>query len=391
MEQADGTAWMGMYCTTMLAMALELARENPAYEDIASKFFEHFVDIADALNSLGGTGLWDEQDGFYYDHLRADGFSIPMRLRSLVGFVPLLAVEVIDDATLARVPAFAKRMEWFLTHRSDLRKTISQMEVRQCNGQKRRLLALPSTDRLRRALTYLLNENEFLSPCGIRSMSKYYQDHPYVFNCEGQQNTVRYSPGDSETGMFGGNSNWRGPVWFPLNYLLLEALERYHHFYGESFRVEFPTGSGKLLDLDQVAHELGARLLKLFLPDAQGRRPCFGQEMIWTDDPHWRKLLLFHEFFHGDSGAGIGRQPPDRLDGTGGQIVGRPSQGPCPGRPSRGRCPLGRPSPPPRPGCPRPRRLRLPESRRCGATLARPWDELLRRQAAALHYALTEQ
>ncbi|HEX4146772.1 MAG TPA: glucosidase [Pirellulales bacterium] len=306
MEQADGTAWMGMYCTTMLAMALELANENPAYEDIASKFFEHFVDIADALNSLGGTGLWDEQDGFYYDHLRADGMTIPMRLRSLVGFVPLLAVEVIDDAMLARVPSFARRMEWFLTHRSDLKQTISQMEVRQCNGHKRRLLALPSTARLRRALAYLLDENEFLSPGGIRSMSKYYKDHPYVFHCEGHENTVHYSPGDSETGMFGGNSNWRGPVWFPLNYLLLEAMERYHHFYGNSFQVEFPTGSGRQVDLDQVAHELGARLLKLFLPDAEGKRPCFGREMIWTDDPHWRKLLLFHEFFHGDSGAGLG-------------------------------------------------------------------------------------
>ncbi|HTU27713.1 MAG TPA: glucosidase [Pirellulales bacterium] len=306
MEQADGTAWMGMYCTTMLAMALELAHENPAYEDIASKFFEHFVDIADALNSLGGTGLWDEQDGFYYDQLRADGFSIPMRLRSLVGFVPLLAVEAIDDGLLERVPAFARRMEWFLTHRSDLKHTISQMEVRQCNGHKRRLLALPSTERLRRALTYLLDENEFLSPGGIRSMSKYYCEHPYVFDCEGQATTVRYSPGDSQTGMFGGNSNWRGPVWFPLNYLLLEALERYHHFYGESFKVEFPTRSGRMLNLDEVANELGNRLLNLFLPDSQGRRRCFGDEMIWTDDPHWRKLLLFHEFFHGDSGRGLG-------------------------------------------------------------------------------------
>ena len=225
LEQADGTAWMGMYCTTMLAMALELAREDSAYEDIASKFFEHFVSIADALNELGGNGLWNEEDGFYYDHLRSAGQSIPMRLRSLVGFVPLLAVEVLDDALIARVPAFAKRMRWFLEHRNDLQQYISHMDTNQHNGDVRRLLALPCRPRIERALKYLLDENEFLSPWGIRSMSKYYQDHPYEFRAEGHEFTVRYSPGESETGMFGGNSNWRGPIWFPLNYLLLEALD----------------------------------------------------------------------------------------------------------------------------------------------------------------------
>ncbi len=306
LEQADGTAWMGMFCTTMLAMALELAHDDPAYEDIASSFFEHFVAIADALNGLGGTGLWDQQDGFFYDHLRAEGRSIPLRLRSLVGFVPLLAVEVVDDVLLTKTPAFAKRMQWFLTHRTDLKDYIAHMEVSQVDGHDRRLLALPCTSRLRRALEYLFDEDEFLSPYGIRSMSKHYQDHPYVLDERGRQFTVRYSPGDSETGMFGGNSNWRGPVWFPLNYLLLEALERYHRFYGDSFQVEFPTHSGQMMNLDQVANEIGQRLLKLFLPDADGRRPCFGTEMIWTNDPHWRKLLLFHEFFHGDSGRGLG-------------------------------------------------------------------------------------
>jgi Glycosyl hydrolase family 63 C-terminal domain len=306
LEQADGTAWMGMYCVTMLAMALELAHEDPAYEDLASTFFEHFVNIADALNSLGGSGLWDDQDGFYYDHLRSDGWTIPLRLRSLVGFVPLLAVEVIDDALLSKTPAFAKRMQWFLTHRSDLKDYIAHMEVSEVDGHTRRLLALPCTSRLRRALQYLLDEDEFLSPNGIRSMSKHYQDNPYMLHDRGYEFQVRYSPGDSETGMFGGNSNWRGPVWFPLNYLLLEALERYHHFYGDSFQVEFPSRSGRMMNLDQVAHEIGNRLLKLFLPDGDGRRPCFGQESVWTNDPHWRKLLLFHEFFHGDNGRGLG-------------------------------------------------------------------------------------
>ena len=220
--------------------------------------------------------------------------------------MPLLAVEVIDDAMLTSTPAFAKRMQWFLTHRTDLKDYIAHMEVSQVDGHDRRLLALPCTNRLRRALDYLLDEDEFLSPYGIRSMSKHYQDHPYMLHERGRQFTVRYSPGDSETGMFGGNSNWRGPVWFPLNYLLLEALERYHHFYGDSFQVEFPTRSGQMMNLDQVADEFGQRLLKLFLPDADGRRPCFGHEMIWTNDPHWRKLLLFHEFFHGDTGRGLG-------------------------------------------------------------------------------------
>jgi hypothetical protein len=223
-----------------------------------------------------------------------------------VGFVPLLAVEVIDDTMLARMPAFAKRMQWFLKHRRDLSITISQMDTNERHGVNRRLLALPCRERLESALRYLLDENEFLSPWGIRSMSKKYETEPYVFQADGHPITVRYAPGDSTTGMFGGNSNWRGPVWMPLNYLLLEALERYYYFYGDSFLIEFPTGSGRHLNLNQVAREIGSRLLRIFLPGGDGQRACFGEDRIWAKDPHWNDLLLFHEYFHGDTGRGLG-------------------------------------------------------------------------------------
>jgi hypothetical protein len=306
--QADGTAWMAFYCATMLSMALELARTNPAYEDMASKFFEHFVRIADAINTLGGTGLWDEEDGFYYDQLRLDGRTIPLKVRSLVGVMPLIAVEALHEDVLQSLPGFWGRMKWFVENRKDLGARIAYMEERCADGVKRehRLLAIPTKDRLIRVLRYVLDENEFLSPYGVRSVSRFHQDHPYRFNVNGQDHSVNYVPGESDSWLFGGNSNWRGPVWFPLNYLLIEALERYHHFYGDALRVECPTGSGKFMTLQEVADELSRRLASIFLPDAGGRRPCHADEPRYAQDPHWRDLVLFHEYFHGDTGRGLG-------------------------------------------------------------------------------------
>ena len=306
LEQADGTAWMAFYCNTMLAMALELASEDPAYEDVASKFFEHFIAIADAMNTLGGTGLWSDEDGFYYDQLHADGMHTPLRIRSLVGVIPLFAVEVLDEAKFARLEGFKRRMRWFLDNRPDVARHIACMHPRQSGAGVQRLLAIPSRERLERVLRYVLDETEFLSPHGIRSVSKVHQDRPYEIDVMGTLHRVAYDPGESSTGLFGGNSNWRGPVWFPLNYLILEALERFHHFYGDDLRVECPVGSGRMLTLDQVAQELAMRLARIFLADAAGRRPCHGTDERFATDPHWRDLVLFHEYFHGDTGRGVG-------------------------------------------------------------------------------------
>jgi hypothetical protein len=307
LEQADGTAWMAFFCATMLSIALELARDNPATEDMASKFFEHFVAIADAINTQGGTGLWDEEDGFYYDQVRVGERTIPLKVRSLVGLIPLLAVEVLDDELIQGLPGFKKRMDWFLENRPDLSRLISYCcLLEKGKGHCLRLLAIPTREQLERVLRYVLDEKEFLSPYGIRSLSRVHQEQPYLFHLDGQEYRVDYEPGESTTGFFGGNSNWRGPVWCPVNYLLIEALERYHHFYGDSLRVECPTGSGRLLNLQQVADDLRCRLARLFLPDAQGRRPCHGEDRHYAEDPHWRDLVLFHEYFHGETGRGLG-------------------------------------------------------------------------------------
>jgi hypothetical protein len=306
LEQADGTSWMAFYCGTMLSIALELAGEDPAYEDVASKFFEHFVAIADAMNGLGGTGLWDEEDGFYYDQVHTDGHHVPIRLRSLVGLIPLFACEIVEQDVIDRLPGFAKRLRWFLEHRRDLSTCITCMEHSPDATHTHRLLAIPSRERLLRVLRYLLDDNEFFSPFGIRSLSHVYDDHPFEFTLAGSPYTVRYVPGESDSALFGGNSNWRGPVWFPVNYLLVEALERYHHFYGDSLTVECPTGSGKMMNLKEVADEIARRLVTLFLPDSGGKRPCHGGERRFAADPHWRDLLLFYEYFHGESGRGCG-------------------------------------------------------------------------------------
>jgi hypothetical protein len=308
LEQADGTAWMAFNCGTMLSMALELAKTNRAYEDIASKFFEHFIAIVDAMNSLGGTGLWNEKDGFYYDQLQIDGHGEPIRVRSIVGAIPLMACEVLDQATIDALPGFKKRMNWFMEHRKDLARYITFMTASSAPGQKssRMLLAVPSRDRLERVLRYMLDESEFFSPYGIRSVSQYHRAHPFVMSFDGQQDSVNYEPGESESYLFGGNSNWRGPIWFPINFLLVEALERYHYFYGDDFQIECPTNSGKKMNLAEVSRELSARLTRLFLPDPSGQRPCHGEDRRYADDPHFKDLVLFYEHFHGDTGRGLG-------------------------------------------------------------------------------------
>ena len=307
LHQADGTAWMASYCLTMLSISLELALEKPAYEDIASKFFEHYVNITDAINSLGGTGLWDDKDGFYYDQLIINHEQpIPLRIRSLVGLLPLCAVTVLKQKTIDALPDFRKRLDWFLTNRRDLFKYI---KVRRADGTKnpgRCLLALPTEDRLRSTLKVMLDPEEFLSPFGIRSMSKAHEKTPFVFEHGGMRNEVRYTPGESNTDMFGGNSNWRGPIWFPTNFLIIEALERYHYFYGDSFTIEYPTGSGEIKTLLEVAIDLCDRLISLFVPNQNGYRPCFGDAPRYGDVPHWRDLLLFHEYFHAETGEGLG-------------------------------------------------------------------------------------
>ena len=305
LEQADGTAWMAFYCSTMLAMALELAEGDPAYEDIASKFFEHFVAIADAMNRLGGTGLWHEKDGFYYDELVVGGNSVPLRLRSIVGIIPLFAVEFIEEGRLDKLPGFAKRTRWFLENRADLASHISYM-ARDGQDPGRRILAIPTRARLERVLRYVFDEAEFLSPHGIRSLSKAYRDHPFGVDLNGEKYGVDYEPGESRTGIFGGNSNWRGPIWFPPNYILIEALQRYHYFYGDSFTMEFPTGSGNRMNLDQISRKLACRLVSLFMPDSKGNRPALVGNPDFANDSHWRDLVWFHEYFHGETGAGLG-------------------------------------------------------------------------------------
>lgn len=303
LEQADGTAWMAFYCATMLSIALELAIHDPAYEDVASKFFEHFVAITHAMNTLGGTGLWDEQDGFYYDQMHRQGKSERLRVRSLVGLIPLCAVEVLPMATIRRLPGFEKRLRWFLANEHDL---ASHVCFGESGDEPSALLAIPSRPRLERLLAYLLDEREFLSPYGIRSLSAVHRDQPFVLDVDGQQYRVDYTPGESTTAMFGGNSNWRGPIWLPLNYLLIEALERYGRFYGDNLRVECPTGSGRSCTLQEVADELALRLTRLFRRDGDGLRPFAGGDRRYADDPHWRELLLFHEYFDGDTGRGCG-------------------------------------------------------------------------------------
>jgi len=307
MEQSDSTSWMGMYCLNMLEMALELARDNPTYEDVASKFFEHFVHISHAMNDLGGESfaLWDEHDGFYYNVLNlTDGQNLLLKVRSMVGLTPLFAAMTLEPGKLDRLPGFKRRMQWFMDNMPHMKDHVDTSE--KSERGERILLSLVDRQRLVRVLRVMLDESEFLSPHGIRSLSRFHQDHPYVLELDGVRRVVGYEPGESRSGMFGGNSNWRGPVWFPPNYLLIEALQKFHHYYRDHVLVEFPTGSGTNLNLWQVAAELSRRLTRIFLREADGRRPACGDFEKLQIDPAWRDLVLFHEYFHADTGAGLG-------------------------------------------------------------------------------------
>jgi hypothetical protein len=306
LEQADGTAWMAFFCAEMLVMALELAREDRAYEDMASKFFEHYVAITDAINTIDGTGLWDEQDGFYYDHLHLEGRMIPLRLRSMVGLVPLFAVELLSRETLERLPEFRRRLGWFVRHRADILSHLDLPGDVDSLDRPTYLLSIPSRQRLERLVRYVFDEKEFLSPFGLRSLSRAHADQPFLFHDGRDEHRVVYVPGEADSTLFGGNSNWRGPVWFPVNFLLIESLRRYHAYFGDDFQVECPAGSGRRRTLGEAADEIAGRLARLFLPDEAGRRPCHGQARLYADDPSWRELILFYEYFHGDTGRGCG-------------------------------------------------------------------------------------
>jgi glycogen debranching enzyme len=311
LDQADATAWMAFYCGCMLQMALELSDNSKAYSDMASKFFEHYVAISEAMNSLHGTGLWEEHDGFYYDHLYRDGKSIPLKVRSLVGLIPLCSNVILYDKVIDKLPGFKRRMDWFLNNKPHMSKYMTYLEQKpsnqgDSNSGGMRLLAIPSTERLKRLLTYMLDESEFLSPFGIRSLSLVHRDKPFVFEHAGGTSSVGYVPGESNSGMFGGNSNWRGPVWFPLNYLIVASLRSYHEYYGDSFTMECPTGSGQHRNLKQIADEIERRLVQLFMKDSEGRRPCHGQDPRYWKDSNWQDLVLFYEYFHGDNGSGLG-------------------------------------------------------------------------------------
>src|SRR6266550_82370 len=305
-EQSDATSWMGMYCLNMLAIALELAKDNSAYEDVASKFFEHFVYICEAMNNLGGEKLelWDRQDGFYYDVLHNDnGPNLPLKIRSMVGLIPLFAVETLDPEIVDKLPGFKRRMQWFIENRPGLGEHI---ETESTDDGVRRFLSLVNRHRLKRVLSYMLDENEFLSPYGIRAISRYHLDHPYKLPVNGTEYRVDYEPAESSTGLFGGNSNWRGPIWFPVNYLLIESLQKFHFFLGDNYQVECPAGSGEMANLWYVAGEISQRLTRIFLRDENGRRPVFGGTEKFQNDPLWSDLVPFYEYFHGDNGAGIG-------------------------------------------------------------------------------------
>lgn len=306
LQQADGTAWMAFYCANLLSIALELTAFDPSYEDIAYKFVEHFTTIVSAINQIGDIGLWDEEDGFYYDHLVVGDRKIPLKVRSMVGLIPMLAAAMLEADVVNKNPELAQRVQWFMRKRPHLNKHLIIRRDPETGKLMQALLAVPTQEQLVRTLRYVLDENEFLSPYGIRSISKYHLEHPFRFDAGGQQYSVGYTPGESDTALFGGNSNWRGPIWFPINYLLIEALEIYHLFYGDELKLEFPTGSGNMMNLFQVSHELGHRLGKLFLPDENGRRPCHGDDLRYANDPHWKDLVLFYEYFHGDNGRGLG-------------------------------------------------------------------------------------
>jgi hypothetical protein len=308
-DQSDGTSWMAMYALNLMRIALELAQHNPVYEDIATKFFEHFLHIAEAMSHVGGEdggiGLWDDHDKFFYDVLHLpDGSTRPLKVRSMVGLIPLFAVETLEPGLLEKLPDFKRRLEWFLRHRPKLAALVSHWT--QEGVGHRRLLSLLRGHRMKRLLTRMLDETEFLSPYGVRALSRVHEHSPYVYRHDGMDLSVGYQPGESDSGLFGGNSNWRGPIWFPVNFLIIESLQKFHHYYGDEFRVECPTGSGKLATLNEVANEIAGRLTRLFLADGNGHRPVHGLHERTQTDPSFRDYVLFYEYFHGDTGRGVG-------------------------------------------------------------------------------------
>jgi len=303
-EQSDGTSWMAMFTLNMLRMALELAKKNPTYQSLATKFFEHFLYIAGAMANEG-IDLWDEHDEFFYDVLRTpDDQRTVMRVRSMVGLIPLFAVEVLEPELFETMPEFTQRLRWFLMNRPDLANLISRWEEK--GKGERHLLSLLRGHRMKRLLKRMLDESEFLSPYGVRALSRYHLDNPYTFLANGSTFHVKYTPGEGDTSLFGGNSNWRGPIWFPVNYLLIESLQRFHHYYGDEFKVEHPTGSGNMKTLREIADDLSKRMVNIFKKDGQGKRPVFGQYEKLQLDEHFRDYILFHEYFHGDNGRGVG-------------------------------------------------------------------------------------
>jgi hypothetical protein len=306
-DQSDGTSWMAMFSLNMMRISLELALTKPIYQDMATKFLEHFFYIAGAMINAGGKGidLWDEEDEFYYDTLHCPNDQlIKLKIHSMVGLIPMFAVETLEPEFLEKVPVFKERLEWFLSNRPELSGLVSRWN--QPGSGERRLLSLLRGHRMKALMKRMLDETEFLSDYGIRALSKYHQENPYVFNTNGQEFKVTYQPGESDSGLFGGNSNWRGPIWFPVNYLIIESLQKFHHYYGDDFKVECPTGSGNFVTILEVADELSKRLTRLFLKDKSGKRPVFGESEKFQNDPNFRDYILFHEYFHGDNGSGLG-------------------------------------------------------------------------------------
>jgi hypothetical protein len=307
LEQSDGTSWMAMYTLNLLGIALELASQDDAYEDVASKFWEHFLYISNAMNHRGqdGIGLWDDKDGFFYDVLHLpDGQRKPIRVHSIVGLVPLFAVQILEPELLDKMPGFSRRLEWFIKNRPDLTSNIACMSTK--GQEERRLLSIVTRSQLKKILSVMLDDSEFLSPFGVRALSRFHLTHPYTLQIGEIEHQVQYEPGESASNIFGGNSNWRGPVWFPLNYLLIESLKHFYAYYGDTFQIEFPHGSGNRMNLQEIAEELSRRLIQVFLQDENGCRPVNGTISCFQKDPYWKDLILFYEYFHGDNGAGLG-------------------------------------------------------------------------------------
>jgi len=305
--QSDGTSWMAMYSLNMLRIAIELAQEDDAYQDIATKFFEHFLMIGGAMTNLGGKGLslWDDTDNFFYDWLiKSNGEATPLRVRSLVGLIPAFAVETIEQRSLKNLPSFTRQRDWYLRYRPKLAVLVSRWNTP--GADDTRLLAIARTFRSSKVMERVLDPNEFLSDYGIRSLSRYHLEHPYVFEAGTFRSEVRYVPAESDSDLFGGNSNWRGPIWMPINYLLIESVIKFGKFYGDEFKLEYPTGSEKLLSLEEIADQLRNRLISIFRRDANGRRPVFGNYEKMQTDPHFKDYLLFHEYYDGDTGRGLG-------------------------------------------------------------------------------------